>query len=91
MDETMDYFKNNPQVQEGFMRHVVNKYYLPEVKTLLPMARQYGIDQEGLIKMLHYRGIDDTRKRLQTGNFEVSQKEKALYNNPDILTYVRGR
>ena len=91
MEETMSYFKNNPSIQEGFMRHVVNKYYLPEVKTLLPLAKQYGIDQEGLIKMLHYRGIEDTRNRLRTGNFEVSQKEKTLYNNPDILSYIRGR
>lgn len=90
MDETMDVFKNNPKTQEAFMRHVVQKYYMPEMRTLLPLAKQYGIDQAGLIKMLHYRGIEDTRNRLRTGNFEVSKREKELYNNPDILSYVRG-
>jgi len=89
MDETMEVFKNSPQIQEAFMRYVTEKYYLPEVKRLLPVAKRYGIDQAGLIKMLHYRGIDDTRRRLQTGNFEVSAREKALYNNPDILSYIK--
>ena len=91
MEETMEAFKSNPQAQEGFMRHVVNKYYLPEVKGLLPLAKRYGIDQAGLIKMMHYRGIEDTKRRLSTGDFEVSKKEKQLYNNPDILSYVRGQ
>ena len=90
-EETMEAFRTNPKVQDAFMNHVVNKYYLPEVKSLLPMAKQYGIDQGGLIKMLHYRGIEDTRRRLRTGDFTVSQKEKKLYNNPDILDYVRGK
>lgn len=90
MEETMEVFRNNPKTQEEFMRHVVQKYYMPEMQTLLPLAKQYGIDQAGLIKMLHYRGIKDTRDRLRTGNFEVSESEKKLYNNPDILKYVRG-
>lgn len=89
-EETMAAFRRSPAVQEAFMRHVTNKYYLPEVQSLLPLARQYGIDQKGLIKMLHYRGIQDTRRRLETGDFSLAKSEKALYNNPDILAYVRG-
>lgn len=89
--ETMEAFRQNPGIQDAFMSHVVSKYYLPEVKNLLPLAKQYGLDQNALIKMLHYRGIEDTRDRLRTGNFEVSQWEKKTYNNPDILSYVRGK
>lgn len=89
--ETMEAFRQNPRVQEAFMNHVVSTYYLPEVKNLLPYAKRYGIDQAGLIKMLHYRGISDTKRRLFSGDFSVSQKEKTLYGNPDILQYVRGK
>jgi hypothetical protein len=89
-EETMNAFKSSPVVQDAFMRHVVDKFYLPEVKNLLPLAKKYGIDQGGLIKMLHYRGTEDTRRRLQSGDFTVSRKEKTLYNNPDILQYIKG-
>lgn len=91
MQETMDTFKRNPATQDAFMQHVTNNIYLPEVKRLLPLARTYGLGQNELIKMLHYRGIADTRKRLETGNFKVSAEEKARYNNPDILSYIKSR
>jgi hypothetical protein len=87
-EETMEMFRKSPQVQDAFMRHVVTDIYLPEVKKLLPMASRYGIGQDALIKMLHYRGIQDTKRRLQTGDFEVSESEKKAYNNPDILKYI---
>lgn len=88
--ETMEIFRKSPSVQDAFMSHVVRDKYLPEVKELLPYAKRYGLDQNALIKMLHYRGIADTERRLKTGDFTVSQNEKRLYNNPDILKYVRG-
>lgn len=87
--ETMEYFKRNPDIQEQFMRHVVNNDYIPVVKELSPIANQYGLSQADLIKMLHYRGIKDTRERLQTGNFKISEKEKATYKNPDIMDYIK--
>lgn len=87
-DETMEHFRNNPQIQDAFMAHVVNTIYLPEVKNLLPIAKKYGLGQDALIKMLHYRGVADTRRRLNSGNFETPQSEKVKYNNPDILSYI---
>lgn len=90
MAETMELFRQNPQTQEAFMQHVTNNIYLPEVKKLLPLARHYGLGQDALIKMLHYRGIADTRKRLETGDFTVSDKEKRTFKNPDILTYIKN-
>ena len=90
MAETMEVFRKNPQTQDAFMQHVTNDIYLPEVKKLLPLARHYGLGQDALIKMLHYRGIADTRKRLETGDFSVSQRERSLYKNPDILSYIKS-
>lgn len=87
-DETMEYFKSHPEVQDAFMSHVVKNIYLPEVKNLLPLARKYGLGQDALIKMLHYRGVADTRKRLRTGDFNTPASEKSRYNNPDILKYI---
>jgi hypothetical protein len=88
---TMKAFQNNPQVQEDFMTHVVEDIYAPQLPKLRPYAEQYGLDDDALIKLIHYRGIGDARKRLRTGNFEVDAKEKAKYNNPDILEYIKTK
>lgn len=87
-DQVMQAFRKSPQSQEQFMQYVTEKIYKPEVEKLRPLALKYGLDDNKLIRMLHYRGLGDTRKRLQTGNFEVSQEEKAKYKNPDILSYL---
>jgi len=88
---TMKAFQSNPQVQEDFMTHVVEDIYAPQLPKLRPYAEQYGLDDDALIKLIHYRGIGDARKRLRTGNFEVDAKEKAKYNNPDILEYIKTK
>jgi hypothetical protein len=90
-ETVMEAFKKSPEAQESFMRHVVDTIYMPEVKRLLPAARQYGIGTAELVKMLHYRGVQDTRQRISTGNFETPKRERELYNNPDILTYIKGK
>jgi len=87
--EVMRNFRNSPEAQESFMQHVYQDIYLPEVEKLRPLAAKYNLTDDQIIKMLHYRGVGDTRKRLQTGNFEVSQEEKRKYNNPDILKYIK--
>jgi len=87
-DQVMQAFMKSPQSQEKFMQYVTNTIYKPEVEKLRPLAKQFGLDDNKLIRMLHYRGIGDTRRRLQTGDFEVSQSEKAQYKNPDILEYL---
>lgn len=87
-DQVMDAFKKNPQVQKEFMNHVVNDIYMPEVEKLRPLARKYGFNDDQIIRLLHYRGIDDATKRLQTGNFTVSESEVKKYKNPQILDYL---
>lgn len=88
INQVMEEFKNNPQAQDKFMEYVVNNVYKPEIERLRPLAQKYGFSDDDLVKLLHYRGIGDTRKRLETGNFEVSQEEKRKYKNPDILKYL---
>lgn len=87
-DQVMQAFRKSPQSQEQFMQYVTENIYKPEVEKLRPLAQKFGLDDNKLIRMLHYRGLGDTRKRLQTGNFEVSQAEKDRFRNPDILTYL---
>lgn len=87
-EQVMQAFRKSPQTQEQFMQYVTEKIYKPEVEKLRPLAAKYNLDDNKLIRMLHYRGLSDTRKRLQTGDFEVSQEEKAKFRNPDILSYL---
>lgn len=87
-EQVMQVFKKNEKVQRDFMNHVVNDIYMPEVEKLRPLAKKYGLSDDKIIKLLHYRGISDAKKRLQTGDFTVSTEEKAKYKNPDILTYL---
>lgn len=87
-EQVMQAFKKSPQIQEQFMQYVTENIYKPEVEKLRPLASRFGLDDNKLIRMLHYRGLGDTKKRLQTGNFEVSQEEKNRFHNPDILTYL---
>lgn len=87
-EQVMEAFKKNEKVQRDFMNYVVNDIYMPEVEKLRPLAKKYGLDDNKVIKLLHYRGIADAKRRLQTGDFTVSEEEKAKYKNPDILTYL---
>lgn len=87
-EQVMEAFKRNPEAQENFMSFVTNSIYKPEAERLLPLAQKYGMDEDKVIRMLHYRGIGDTRRRLKEGDFSVSQEEKAKYKNPDVLEYL---
>lgn len=87
-EQVMEAFKKNEKVQRDFMNHVVNDIYMPEVEKLRPLARKYGLDDNKIIKLLHYRGISDAKRRLQTGDFTVSVDEKLKYKNPEILNYL---
>lgn len=87
-EQVMQAFKKNEKVQRDFMNYVVNDIYMPEVEKLRPLAKKYGIDDNKLIKLLHYRGLSDAKRRLQTGDFTVSAEEKAKYGNPEILDYL---
>ena len=84
----MDYFKNNPNIQEQFMNHVVEDIYKPEIQKLKPYIDRYGFNEEQMIRMLHYRGLSDTRKRLISGDFSLKPEEKIKYKNPEILDYI---
>jgi hypothetical protein len=90
-DKVMEAFRKNPQAQDAFMKHVVDNIYKPKIEELRPLANKYGFNDNEMIKLLHYRGLNDTEKRLKTGNFEVSQEEKSKYNNPDILSYIKSK
>ncbi|MBP7006940.1 MAG: transglycosylase family protein, partial [Candidatus Pacebacteria bacterium] len=87
-DQVMQAFKKSPQSQEQFMQYVTNTIYKPEVEKLRPLAQKYNLNDDKLIRMLHYRGLKNTRERLQTGNFNVSEEEKTKYKNPNILEYL---
>lgn len=89
-EEVMEAFRTNPQAQDAFMVHVVNNIYKPQLPKLRPYAQKYGLNDEQLIKLMHYRGIGDAIKRLKTGDFAVSEKEKKIYNNPDVMEYLKG-
>lgn len=89
--KVMEAFRKNPKAQDDFMQYVVEKIYKPEIEALRPLASKYNLNDDEMVKFLHYRGIGDTRKRLRTGDFEVSQEEKKKYNNPDILTYIKSK
>ncbi len=87
-DQVMQEFRNNPEAQDQFMNHVVEDIYKPIVNDLRPLAKKYGFNDDQMVKMLHYRGEADTRRRLRTGNFELNEKEKSYYHNPEILDYL---
>lgn len=87
-EQVMEAFKKNEKVQRDFMNHVVNDIYMPEVEKLRPLARKYGLNDNKIIKLLHYRGVSDAKRRLQTGDFTVSAEEKAKYGNPNIMEYL---
>ncbi len=89
--KVMEAFRKNPKAQDDFMQYVVEKIYKPEIERQRPLIDKYGFSDDEMIKLLHYRGVGDTRKRLKTGDFEVSQEEKKKYNNPDILTYIKSK
>lgn len=89
-EEVMEAFRTNPQAQDAFMVHVVNNIYKPQLPKLRPYAQKYGLNDDQLIKLMHYRGIGDATKRLKTGDFAVSEKEKKVYNNPDVMEYLKG-
>lgn len=87
-EQVMEEFKKNPDLQEGFMNHVVENIYRPEIKKLKPYMDKYGFTEDQMIRFLHYRGIADTKRRLRTGDFEVSAEEQRIYRNPSILNYI---
>ena len=89
--QVMAAFAKNPQVQDQFMQHVVQNIYMPKIEQLRPLINKYGFSDDEMIKFLHYRGLNDTEKRLKTGDFEVSQEEKRKYKNPDILSYIKSK
>lgn len=89
-DEVMEAFRTNPQAQDAFMAHVVENIYKPQLPKLRPYAKKYGLNDDQLIKLMHYRGIGDATKRLKTGDFAVSSEEKEIYKNPDIMEYLKG-
>jgi hypothetical protein len=86
--EVMNHFKSNPQLQDQFMNHVVETIYKPEIKKLQPYIKKYGFTENQMIRFLHYRGLADTKKRLMTGDFEISAEERKTYGNPSILNYI---
>jgi hypothetical protein len=86
--QTMVAFQKSPASQEGFMNHVVETYYLPHLPEMRQLGAKYGLNDDQLIRLMHYRGIKDAKDRLRAGNFEVSAKEKAVYNNPNVLEYL---
>lgn len=88
-DEIMSEFKNSPKTQEAFMNHVVNNIYKPEIKKLKPYADKYGFTEDQMVRLLHYRGLSDAKRRLISGDFKVSDSEKEKYQNPDILDYIK--
>lgn len=87
-EQVMESFRKNPETQRQFMNHVVTNIYQPELEKVRPLARRYGFTDDQVIRLFHYRGIADAKKRLQTGDFSVSPEEKTKYKNPDILTYL---
>lgn len=84
----MEDFRTNPKVQEEFMSKVVEEVYKPQIPKLMGYASKYGFNQEQLIRLMHYRGIDGAKKRLMSGDFSISAQEKAKYKNPEILDYL---
>jgi len=86
--EVMNQFKNTPDAQEGFMKRTVAKEYMPEVKKMKPYADKYGLTEDDLVRIIHYRGIKNTWDRLRTGDFEVSQSEQEEFGNPSIEQYL---
>lgn len=87
--QVMKAFQNSPKSQDAFMNYVVETKYKPVLPEMRQLGKQYGFTDDDLIKLLHYRGISDTRRRLKTGDFKVSISEKKIYQNPDILEYLR--
>lgn len=86
--QVMKAFQNSPKSQDAFMQHVVETKYKPVLPEMRQLGKQYGFTDDDLIRMLHYRGISDTRKRLKAGDFEVSQEESQKYKNPNVLSYL---
>ena len=86
--QVMKAFQNSPKSQDAFMQHVVETKYKPVLPEMRELGKQYGFTDDDLIRMMHYRGIADTRKRLKTGDFQVSESEQKIYRNPQILDYL---
>jgi len=81
-DETMEAFKNDPAAQDRFMQHTIETAYVPMYRRNKKLFDQYGIGEDGAMRLLHYRG-PEILDRLRTGDFEIDASE-AIYNNPSI-------
>lgn len=81
-DETMEAFKNDPAAQDRFMQHTIDTAYVPMYRRNKKLFDQYGIGEDGAMRLLHYRG-PEILDRLRTGDFEIDASE-AIYNNPSI-------
>lgn len=86
--EVMTKFRDNPEAQEGFMRRTIEKEYKPQLAKMRPYAEKYGLNDDQLIKLMHYRGVANAWTRLKSGDFTVSEEEKTKYNNPDVWEYI---
>jgi len=86
--EVMETFKNSPESQDKFMNHVVNDIYMPRVVRLRSTARQYGLTDDDVIKLMHYRGVGEAEKMIRNGNFSVSREEQIKYKNPTVAAYL---
>lgn len=86
--EVMETFKNSPESQDKFMSHVVNDIYMPRVVRLRSTAKQYGLTDDDVIKLMHYRGVGEAEKMIRNGNFSVSREEQIKYKNPTVASYL---
>lgn len=86
--EVMETFKNDPEAQDNFMNHVVNDIYMPRVNRLRSTAKQYGLTDDDVIKLMHYRGVGQAESMIRNGNFAVSREEQIKYKNPTVESYL---
>jgi len=89
--QVMETFKNDPTLQENFMNHVVEDIYKPEIRKLKPYMEKYGLNEEEMVRLLHYRGLDDATDRLKKDYWEIKPEEKAKYKNPNVWKYIKNQ
>ena len=67
--ESQDDFLDNPKAQEAFMDYLIEKEYIPSIKTL----RKYNAEESSkytdaqLVALLHFQGLPNAKKFFDTG------------------------
>lgn len=63
--KTPEEFRSNSKAQDQFFKYYTDKVVLPEVNKLRPLADKYGLSDNELARLVHFRGSTGAKKALE--------------------------